>query len=103
MKESIFQSNLMREIRTRFVGTLVKKEEPTNHQGFPDLLLLFPKQPGEAMGKWAVLEVKRSLNAPHRPNQDRWIDILNTMSFARFICPETMKEVLNELERSLKA
>lgn len=102
-REAQFQARLKKEIQARFPGAIVRKEDPCNSQGFPDLLILFPKKPGESMGRWATLEVKREANARHRPNQDTWIDILNKMSFARFIFPENKSEVLNDLERSFKA
>ena len=75
-----------------FPGCLVFK---IDKQGFPDLIVLF----GD---KWAALESKRTQTAAHQPNQDYWVDVMNSMSFARFIFPENMKEVLNELERSFQ-
>lgn len=65
-------------------------------QGFPDLLILYND-------KWAALEVKRKSDAPHRPNQDHWVQHLDTMSFASFIYPENEEDVMNALQQSLRA
>ena len=93
-KESDFQRKLIKEIMTRFPGALAFKVE-TYIQGFPDLLVLYGRH-------WAALECKRSTKASHRPNQDYWVKLLNTMSFARFISPENKEEVFNDLQRSFK-
>lgn len=92
MKESIFQSKLIREIKDRFDGCIILKNDADYTQGFPDLTIFYNN-------RWAVLEVKRSSKSPHRPNQDYFVDKLNKMSFSRFIFPENKDEVLNELER----
>lgn len=93
MKESDFQSGLIKEIEVRFPGSIVTKIEPYI-QGIPDLLILFGP-------RWAMLECKRSEDAPHRPNQDYYVDILNQMSFSAFIYPENKEEILYEMERAL--
>lgn len=71
-----------------FPGCMVIKLDQI--QGIPDLLILFG-------GKWAALECKRSEGAPHRPNQDYYVSLMNMMSFSRFVYPENKDEVLNEL------
>lgn len=91
--ERDFQSGLIKEIKKRFNGCLVMKTDPTYIQGLPDLLILFKD-------KWASLEVKRSLNASKRPNQEYYVDLMNKMSFSRFICPENKEEILNELQQT---
>lgn len=96
MRESAFQASLIRDLKLIFPGCVVLKNDPNYLQGFPDLLVLWND-------KWAALECKRSRTASHRPNQEYYIDILEQMSFARFVYPENREEVLDELERSLKA
>ena len=50
MKESGFQRKLIQEIRNRFPGCAVLKNDPTYIQGFPDILVLYED-------RWAALEV----------------------------------------------
>ena len=52
--------------------------------------------------KWAALECKRSATAPHRPNQEHYISLMDNMSFAAFVFPENREEILNELEQTLR-
>ena len=55
--------------------------------------------------KWAVLEVKRSKadTSPNRlqPHQGDYIRQLDAMSYASFVYPENVEEVLRELQRAL--
>lgn len=90
--ERDFQSKLIKKIKSLFDGCIVLKTDPNYLQGIPDLLILFKN-------KWASLEVKRSINASHRPNQDYYVGIMNAMSFSRFICPENEKDVLKDLSK----
>ena len=93
--ERDFQRGLIAESKERLPGCLVMKTDPNYIQGIPDLLVLF----GE---RWAMLEVKKSENAPHQPNQDYYVEHLNEMSFSRFINPSNKEEVLNDLEQAFK-
>lgn len=95
MRESVFQARLVKSIKKRFPGCVVFKTDPTQIQGFPDLLILFGKT-------WATLECKKSASASHRPNQGYWVNRLNEMSFSAFVYPENSKEVLDAMERSFK-
>lgn len=94
-KESDFQKKLKDEIRARFPGCFILKNDPTGIQGIPDLTVLYKN-------KWATLEVKRSRTEPHQPNQDHYVELMNGMSYSSFIFPENKEEVLNEMERSFK-
>lgn len=91
MRESEFQSSLVKEIEAMFDGCIVVKNDSSYYQGIPDLLVLYKD-------KWAMLECKRSKNASRRPNQDYYVMMLDEMSFARFISPENKEEVLYELQ-----
>lgn len=90
--ERDFQSKLITELKEEFEGCMVMKLDSSYIQGVPDLLVLYND-------KWAVLEVKRSSNAKHRPNQDYYVRRMNEMSFSRFIYPENQEEVLDELRQ----
>lgn len=96
MTEAEYQAKLIKRIKAIFPGCLVLKNDPNYLQGVPDLSIFYNN-------KWAVLEVKRSENESHRPNQDYYINKLNKMSFASFIFPENEEEVLHELQSTLRA
>lgn len=92
-RENIFQKELIKELKERFDGCIVTKLDSGHIQGIPDLLVLY----GD---KWATLECKKSESAHHQPNQDYYIDKMNSMSFSRFIYPENREDVLNELQQT---
>ena len=91
--ESGFQDRLKAELQKMFPGCMIFKMDQI--QGIPDLLILYKD-------KWACLENKRSATAPHRPNQDYYVGVMDKMSFSRFIYPENMQEVLNDLKKIFK-
>ena len=93
MLENQFQKKLIKEINALYPDAVVVKNDPNYIQGFPDLAIFYKD-------KWACLEVKKSMDATHRPNQDYYVSKLNDMSFSRFVCPENYKEVLNELQQT---
>lgn len=95
MKESKFQARLIKELKDRFPGCVVLKNDPNYIQGFPDLTVFHGSH-------WACLEVKKSNKAKHQPNQDFYVKYLDEMSFARFISPENKEDVLHDLERSFE-
>lgn len=95
MRENKFQSDLKKELKKKFPGCVVTKLDSSDIQGIPDLLILYED-------KWAALEVKRSENAPKRPNQEFYVNRMNEMSFSRFIYPENKEEVLNDLQQTFK-
>ena len=96
MKESKFQKELIDEIESRFPDAIIMKNDSNYIQGIPDLTIL-------SGDKWATLEIKKSKSATHQPNQDFYVETMNKMSFSAFIFPENKKEVLDELEQSLKS
>lgn len=91
--ESGFQDKLKAELQKLFPGCMIFKMDQI--QGIPDLLILYKD-------KWAALENKKSMKAKHQPNQDHYVDLMNKMSFSRFIYPENKDEVLNELKKIFK-
>lgn len=95
MLENKFQSDLKKELKQMFPGCIVTKLDANQIQGIPDLLILYKN-------KWAVLECKRSEDAKKRPNQDYYVNLMNEMSFSRFIQPENKEEVLYELQQAFR-
>ena len=96
MLESKFQYNLIKEIKKRFPGCIVMKNDSSYIQGIPDLTVLYKD-------KWASLECKVDETADHQPNQDYYVDKMNQMSFSRFIYPKNKEDVLNELCKTFEA
>lgn len=93
--ESKFQRDLIDEIKQRLPDAVILKNDAGYCQGIPDLSIFV----GD---RWGMLECKESMKATHQPNQDRYVERLNRMSFASFIYPENKEDVLNAMERSLK-
>lgn len=96
MNEGKFKAELKQELRSILPNCMIVQLDPTYIQGIPDLLILWKD-------KWASLECKRSENADRRPNQEYYVDLMNRMSFSRFIYPENKEEVLHELQQSFRA
>lgn len=88
--ESKFQKELMDRIKKQYPGCVVLKNDSSYIQGFPDWTILYKD-------KWAVLETKREKGAKKQPNQEYYVDRLNSMSFSRFVYPENADQVLSEL------
>lgn len=86
--ESGFQDMLIKRIKEKLPAAMVFKMD--QKQGIPDLLVLFG-------GRWATLECKRTPKAAHQPNQDYYVNLMNMMSFSRFINPVNKDDVLLEL------
>lgn len=91
ISEASYQNKLIRKLQSIFPEAMILKNDPSEVQGIPDLLILFN-------GFWAMLEVKLSQNSPIQPNQEWYIDKLNNMSFACFIFPENEEEVIDALQ-----
>lgn len=90
MTEAEYQGKLKKRILEMFPGCYVLKNDPNWIQGIPDLLILYED-------KWAALEVKIRKNAPHRPNQDYYVNDMSLHSFSCFIYPENEEDVLSNL------
>lgn len=91
MLENGFKTKLINDLKMIFPGCIVVHLDPNEIQGIPDLLVLW----GD---KWAALEGKKNATAPARPNQPYYVELMNKMSFARFIYPENKDEVLADLD-----
>lgn len=95
-RESNFQADLIKELRKRFPGCVILKNDPNYLQGIPDLSIFYHD-------KYAFLECKKSKNEAVQANQPYYVDKFNKWSFASFIYPENREEVLDELSRSFEA
>ena len=96
MLENKFQANLIKELKERFPGCIVMKNDADYTQGIPDLTILYKN-------KWATLECKKSANAKRQPNQEFYVNEMDSMSFSRFIFPENKEEVLGELQQAFES
>lgn len=90
MAENRFKTKLVKELKNMFPGCIIMHMDPNEIQGIPDLLILYKN-------KWAALEGKDYANAPVRPNQGYYVDLMDRMSFASFIYPDNKDKVLDEL------
>ena len=95
-RENTYQASLIRKLEDRFEGCIVTKLDSGHIQGIPDLAIFYKD-------KWATLECKKSAKEKHQPNQDTYVDLMNEMSFSRFIFPENEEEVLNDLQQAFRS
>lgn len=91
--ESGFQDKLRDELKKLFPGCMIFKMDQI--QGIPDLLVLYKD-------KWAALECKRGTRSKKQPNQDYYVELMNNMSFSRFINNDNKEEVLRDLQQAFQ-
>lgn len=96
MLESKYQAELIKELKFRFPGCIVLKNDSGYLQGIPDLTLLWEEF-------WATLEVKADEDSDEQPNQQYYVVRMNEMSYSAFIHPGNEEEVLNEIQQSFSA
>jgi hypothetical protein len=96
MLERVYQARLIKKLRIMFPGCVILKNDSSYIQGIPDLTILW----GTC---WAMLEDKANTKSIVQPNQPYYVDLLNDMSFAAFICPENEAEVLYELQQAFQS
>lgn len=94
-RENRYQSELMARLGETFPGTYIYKTSPYAPQGFPDITI------SHESGLWAYLECKKSADEPRQPNQEWYVERLNTMGFAAFIYPENEERVICDLDTYL--
>ncbi len=95
-RENKFQSELIKELKRRFEGCIVLKNDPNYIQGIPDLTIFYKD-------KWATLECKQDALAERQPNQEYYVSVMNAMSYSNFIYPENKEEILDELEQAFSS
>ena len=96
MLESQFDTKLIKELKQRFPGCIILKNDANYLQGVPDRIILWND-------KWATLETKKTKNASRQPNQEYYVNKMNSMSFSAFIYPENMEVVLDELQQTFES
>lgn len=95
MLEKDFQKKFIRELEAIFDGCILIKNDAGYIQGFPDWTMFYKN-------RYAVLEIKKNKSAQHQPNQDYYVDLINSMGFARFVYPENKNDVIEDLKRYFK-
>ena len=96
MLESQFDTKLIKELKQRFPGCIILKNDANYLQGVPDRIILWND-------KWATLETKKTKNASRQPNQEYYVNKMNGMSFSAFVYPENMEVVLDELQQTFES
>lgn len=91
MLEKDFQAALHSQLRDLFPGCIILKNNPNFLQGVPDTIILY-------QDRWATLELKKSRTAAKRPNQEYYVERMNSMAYSSFVYPENKETVLRELQ-----
>lgn len=91
-----FYSRVIRRLEIDFPEAIVLRGNSEHLNGIPDIVIIHHD-------RWAALEVKRRHDAPTRPNQKYYIDLLNNWSYASIIHPQNENEVFLELESALSS
>lgn len=96
MRESQYQASLIRKLRSLYPDAIIMKNDAGYQQGLPDLTILNED-------RWATLEVKaKRPSSPQafEPNQEWYIEKMNSMSYSACIYPENEKDVLDGLQQA---
>lgn len=75
-----------------FPDAIITHLDPNDIQGIPDLCMFVGN-------RYFMFETKRFTKASKRPNQQYYIDLFDEWSYARFVQPENMEDILDELEQ----
>lgn len=97
-KETDFAHDVLKpRLEMEFPGILIVKQDPnTSFQGIPDHLLLFED-------KWAALETKRGRKSARQPNQEHHVGRMDEMSYAAFVHPDNLEEVVHDLQQTFRS
>lgn len=92
--EKDFQKIFIKRVKELKPGCIALKNDANYIQGFPDWTII----DGD---KVYIFEAKAYKVASRQPNQEYYIDYINDHGgFARFVYPENMEEVLDEIQRA---
>jgi hypothetical protein len=96
-KESdFFRDEVKPRLEAAFPGIVIIKQDPnTSFQGVPDHLLLYEDH-------WAALEEKRARKSQRQPNQEYHVERLNKLSYANFVHPDNIEEVMDDLQQAFR-
>lgn len=89
-KESEYQATVVDKIKEMFPGCIVTKQDSNYLQGIPDWCVFYGN-------RYAWLEIKRDPSAPHRPNQDYYVEWADSRAFGAFVNPMNEGVVLKDL------
>lgn len=96
MNETTFRKKkLIERLEREYPGAIILRTDPSDINSICDRIMLYGNQ-------WAAFETKRAFNSTRRPNQDYYVNLLDDMSFARFVYPENIEEVFRDLEYALR-
>ena len=91
-RENEYQRKMLERLEKEFPGGISMKNDAGYRQGYPDLIYTY--------GKTIHLETKRSDEASFRPNQNFYINLINTQGgFARSINPQNEDEIFKEIHQ----
>lgn len=88
--EKQFQASLIKELKEKFPGCIILKNDPTYKQGIPDLTFLW-------QSFWAALECKKDAKASRGPNQEYYVRKMDEMSFSAFVHPGNKDEIIEKM------
>lgn len=92
VNENVYAARLRKLIKETVPNVVdIVKNDEQYCQGIPDHTILFND------GRYAMLEIKKSEDARHRPNQDYYVNLFNQFCYAAFAYPENEKQILREL------
>ncbi len=78
-----------------FPGCIIVETDPDYLDGIPDLIVMWKTY-------WAALECKATSTSSRTANQVYYINLMSRMSFAAFIYPENMENVLSDLQQTFR-
>ena len=93
--EGKFKRYLIKKIERQYPGAIVLKNDAAFLQGIPDHLILYNEQ-------WAAFEAKADLYSIKQKNQEYYVNLLNEMSYAVFVCPENEERFFDELQHTFR-
>ena len=94
-RETKFKKMFKKKLKRLYPECIIVEADPTYFWSVPDVYFFLGSF-------WAALEFKRTEGSSRRPNQEYWVEVLDKMSFARFVYPGVEEEVLSELEAAIQ-